>query len=225
MNGVALEMRKCIHEIHPGGYKSFERVLEGAGLNAEEVFRKAAGAYTSLTCVDSAQATKTSAARFGSAACKMGSKADRAESLTAVLSVLPKAVAESLGAEWFHVVAAAVPIAGKQNQRGSFVATKKRWTRQEAVRVFEILLEKGNTLFSSSGFRGKLSRDENLLANQFTREANGNIAYRSVDFGITDEMSDEVFWSRIEKTPYNDLIEDNAAMAIVKMAEKLKLLE
>ncbi|MDO8527386.1 MAG: hypothetical protein Q7T03_06855 [Deltaproteobacteria bacterium] len=101
----------------------------------------------------------------------------------------------------------------------------KKWTKTEAVRVFEILLEKGNTLFSSPGFRGQLTRDESLLANQFTREANGNIAYRSVSFDITDEMSDNDFWSRIEKTPYNDLIEDNAAMAIVKMAEKLKLME
>ena len=100
----------------------------------------------------------------------------------------------------------------------------RKWTRSEAVRVFEILLEKGNDLFSSPGFRNHLSRDESLLANQFTREANGNIAYRSVSFAITDDMSDHEFWNRIEKTPYNDLIEDNAAVAIVKMAEKLKLM-
>ena len=102
--------------------------------------------------------------------------------------------------------------------------TNKKWTRPEAVRVFEILLEKGNTLFSGQHFRQHLSRDENLLANQFTREANGNIAYRSVDFKIDDAMSDNDFWSRINTTPYNDLIEENAAIAIVKMAEKLKLI-
>ena len=102
---------------------------------------------------------------------------------------------------------------------------KGKWTRQEAVRVFEILLEKGNTLFSTPDFRSRLTRDENLLANQFTREANGNIAYRSVDFKIADTMSDDAFWSRIEKTPYNDLIEDNAATAMVRMAEKLKLMD
>ena len=100
----------------------------------------------------------------------------------------------------------------------------KKWTREEAIKVFEILLERGSTLFSSPTFRKHLSRNENLLANQFTREANGNIAYRSVDFKVDDALSDEVFWERIEKTPYTDLIEDNAAVAIVKMAEKLKLL-
>lgn len=105
------------------------------------------------------------------------------------------------------------------------MAIRKKWTRGEAVRVFEILLENGSTLFSSPGLRSRLSRDESLLANQFTRAANGNIAYRSVDFKIDEEMTDEAFWSRIDKTPYIDLIEDNAAVAIVKMAEKLKLME
>lgn len=100
---------------------------------------------------------------------------------------------------------------------------KHPWTRGDAVRVFEILLERGSTLFSSNAFRQHLTRDESLLANQFTREANGNIAYRSVDFKIEDKMSDENFWDRIENTPYNELIEENAAVAIVKMAEKLKL--
>lgn len=99
----------------------------------------------------------------------------------------------------------------------------KRWSRNKAVRVFEILMERGSTLFSNPHFRKHLNRDENLLANQFTREANGNIAYRSVDFKIEEGMSDNDFWNRIERTPYNDLIEENAAVAIVKMAEKLKL--
>ncbi|MBI4125267.1 MAG: hypothetical protein HY466_04985 [Deltaproteobacteria bacterium] len=101
----------------------------------------------------------------------------------------------------------------------------KKWSREEVVRVFEVVLERGSDLFSSLAFRGPLGRDENLIANQLTREANGNLAYRSVDFKIDNQLSDEAFWSRIEGTPYNDLIEDNAAVAMVKMAEKLKLLE
>lgn len=104
------------------------------------------------------------------------------------------------------------------------MATRKKWTRAEAVRVFEILLERGCDLFSSPGFRNHLTRDESLLANQLTREANGSLAYRSVNFQLDDAMSDTEFWSRIDKTPYLDLIEDNAAVAIIKMAEKLKLI-
>lgn len=105
------------------------------------------------------------------------------------------------------------------------VKSNKQWSRQEVVRVFEIVLESGSDLFSSPRFRKHLSRDENLIANQLIREGNGNIAYRSVDFKVEDGMSDEAFWARIEKTPYNDLIEENAAVAMVKMAEKLKLLD
>lgn len=100
----------------------------------------------------------------------------------------------------------------------------KKWKREEVVRVFEILLERGNDLFSSPRFRQHLNRDENLIANQLIREGNGNIAYRSVDFKIDDGMSDEVFWQKIGTTPYNDLIEENAAIAMFKMAEKLKLI-
>ena len=103
------------------------------------------------------------------------------------------------------------------------MASKKKWTREEAVKVFEILMEQGYNLFSSPQFRNQLNRDGQLLANQFTREANGNLAYRSVSFAIHDEMSDDEFWARIDKTPYNDLIEDNAAVALLKMADKLNL--
>lgn len=85
-------------------------------------------------------------------------------------------------------------------------------------------MENGSTLFSSPGFRDRLSRDESLLANQFTREANGNMAYQTVNFEIRDVMSDEEFWARIDKTPYTDLVQENAAVAIVKMAEKFKLI-
>lgn len=99
----------------------------------------------------------------------------------------------------------------------------KKWTREEIVRLFELLIERGAPIISHPRFRELLDRDQNLYANQVTREANGNIAYRSVEFDV-DEVTDEEFWSRIDKTPYQDLIEDNAAIAIVKMAEKFNLI-
>lgn len=103
------------------------------------------------------------------------------------------------------------------------MARRKKWTREEIVRVFEILIEQGSNITSHPAFRKLLDRDQSLYANQVTREANGNIAYRSVDFNI-DDLSDEDFWSLIDDTPYNELIENNAAIAIVKMAEKLDLI-
>lgn len=99
----------------------------------------------------------------------------------------------------------------------------KRWTREDLCRLFELLIERNCTLTSDPMYRELLNRDENLFANQVTREANGNIAYRSVDFDI-DGIADEAFWDRIDSTPYQDLIEDNAAIAILKMAEKFNLI-
>ena len=104
------------------------------------------------------------------------------------------------------------------------MAKKIKWTRGDLVRTFEILLEHSHTITSDPIFRKMLSRNENLFANQVTREANGNIAYRSVDFDCLD-LSDEDFWTRMDDTKYRELIEDNAAVALLKMAEKLKLLE
>ena len=103
------------------------------------------------------------------------------------------------------------------------MARRKKWTREEIVRVFEILIEQGALITSHPKFRGLLDRDQNLYANQVTREANGNIAYRSVDFDI-DGMDEKEFWKRIDSTPYQDLIEDNAAAAIYKMAEKSNII-
>lgn len=100
----------------------------------------------------------------------------------------------------------------------------KKWTREEVVRLFELLIERGAPIVSHPKFRELLSRDQNLYANQVTREANGNIAYRSVDFDI-DGLDDEIFWDKIDSTPYQDLIEDNAAIAILKMAEKFGLIQ
>jgi len=99
----------------------------------------------------------------------------------------------------------------------------KKWTREEIIRLFEILIERNAPIISHPKFRRLLDRDDNLFANQVTREANGNIAYRTVDFDVDDIMDDE-FWRRIEDTPYKELIEENAAVALVKMAEKLDLL-
>lgn len=102
---------------------------------------------------------------------------------------------------------------------------RKKWSWEEVVKVFETLIDKGSLLTSSRHFRQWLNRDQSLLANQMVREANGNIAYRTVDFDIGEEMTDEAFWSRIEETPYNDMIEENAAVAMMRMAEKLKLID
>jgi hypothetical protein len=98
----------------------------------------------------------------------------------------------------------------------------KKWTHEEIVRVFEILIERNSPLVSHPKFRELLDRNENLFTNQVIREANGNIAYRSVDFDV-EGIEDETFWDRIDETPYRDLIEDNAAVALFKMAEKLNI--
>ncbi len=100
----------------------------------------------------------------------------------------------------------------------------KKWTREEVIKLFELLIERGAPIVSHPKFRGLLDRDQNLYTNQVTREANGNIAYRSVDFDVNG-IEDETFWNKIDATPYNDLIEDNAAIAILKMAEKLHIIE
>lgn len=99
----------------------------------------------------------------------------------------------------------------------------KKWTKEEVIKIFQMLIERGCPITSHPQFRALLNRDENLFANQITREANGNIAYDSVDFELDEITEDEEFWNRIDSTPYNDLIEDNAAIAILKMAEKFNL--
>ncbi|MBT3182831.1 MAG: hypothetical protein HN337_10055 [Deltaproteobacteria bacterium] len=100
---------------------------------------------------------------------------------------------------------------------------KRKWKKEDIIRLFEILLENNSPLVSHPKFRQLLTRDENLFTNQVTREANGNIAYRTVDFDVED-LGDDEFWDRIASTPYNELIEENAAVALVKMAEKLNIL-
>ena len=99
----------------------------------------------------------------------------------------------------------------------------KKWTHEEVISVFEMLIEWGAPIVSHPKFRQLLDRDENLFTNQTIREANGNIAYRSVDFDL-DDLDDDKFWDLIDETPYNDLIENNAAVALLKMAEKLNII-
>jgi len=97
---------------------------------------------------------------------------------------------------------------------------KAKLTKEQIIRIFEILVEKNAPILTHQKFRALLDRDQSLATNQIVRQANGNIAYRTVDFDVID-INDEEFWARIEDTPYNDLIEENAAAALVKMAEKL----
>lgn len=97
-------------------------------------------------------------------------------------------------------------------------------SHEELIKVFEGLVESGMPLFSHRCFREGLDRDQNLAANQMIREANGNIAYRSVDFDLNGKTDAEI-WAAIEQTPYLDVIEENAAVGLMKMAEKLKILK
>src|SRR3989344_6930117 len=96
----------------------------------------------------------------------------------------------------------------------------KHVTKEEVIRIFEVLIEKKSDLVSHEEFRKHLDRDGNLFANQVIREANKNIAYHSVDFELSDDVSDSEFWARIDDTPYTDMIEENAATTIVKMGDK-----
>lgn len=100
--------------------------------------------------------------------------------------------------------------------------THPKLTREQWVQIFERLIEQDSTLLSSPKFRGLLNRDENLIANQLTREGTNNVAYRSVDVDITN-MSDDEIWELLDNSKYSEIIEENAAGAIMKMAEKLNI--
>ena len=102
--------------------------------------------------------------------------------------------------------------------------TKKKWTREDLIKVVEYFIEHKVPIMSHPKFRERLDRNRNLFANQVTREATGNVAYRSVDFDL-NEMTDEEIWSLFDQSEYNELIEDNAAAAMMKMAEKLNLVK
>ncbi len=69
---------------------------------------------------------------------------------------------------------------------------KVKLTKEQIIRIFEILVEKNAPILTHQKFRGILDRDQNLAANQIVRQANGNIAYRTVDFDVLD-IDDEEF--------------------------------
>lgn len=98
-----------------------------------------------------------------------------------------------------------------------------KWTKKDLVEFLEVLVEHNVPVHNNPYFRKLLSRDQNLFMNQNVREATGNVAYKTVDFDI-DEVDDEEFWARVDGTDYNDLIEDNAALAILKMAARFNLI-
>ena len=104
------------------------------------------------------------------------------------------------------------------------MSQKNTFTRADLIQLFQLMIERNSPLLQKQEFRKYLDRDQNLFANQVLRESTGNIAYKTVDFKVDENLSDNEFWNRIDETPYNDLIEDNAAVAIMKMAEKLRLL-
>lgn len=101
-------------------------------------------------------------------------------------------------------------------------AMLKKWPRAEVVKVFEGLISCGNDITSDRNFRGLLDRDDNLLANQITREANTNIAYRGMDFELpmrADGTADvEEFFARLDALPpaYKRDIEDRATGKILE---------
>ena len=99
-----------------------------------------------------------------------------------------------------------------------------RWTKEDIIKLTEMLIERDCAVFLHPNFRKGMDRKQNLFANQVVRESQGNVAYRSVDFDLGPEMSDDEFWNRIDDTRYNELIEDNAAAALLNMAERLNLL-
>lgn len=97
-----------------------------------------------------------------------------------------------------------------------------RWTKKDFLQLTEILIENDCPIFLHPRFRKGLDRTQNLFANQIIRESQGNVAYKSVDFDV-NAVSDSEFWNRIDGTKYNDFIEENAAAAIMKMAERFNL--
>lgn len=98
-----------------------------------------------------------------------------------------------------------------------------KWTKEDLIECLEVLVEHNIPVYNNPHFRQLLSRDQNLYVNQTVREATGNVAYKTVDCDV-EEYDDEAFWEMIDETEYRDLIEDNAAIAILKMAAKFNLI-
>lgn len=100
---------------------------------------------------------------------------------------------------------------------------KRKFSKEELIKIFEVLIERECPLQTRPEFRKHYDRDGQLVINQLTRKATNNVAYRSVDFDFNN-VNDQEFWDKIEKSKYVDLLEDNAAAAIMGMAEKFGLL-
>ena len=99
----------------------------------------------------------------------------------------------------------------------------KKFSKEELIKIFEVLIERESPLHTRPEFRKHYDRDGQLVINQLTRKATNNVAYKSVDFNI-ENISDEEFWNKIEGSKYMDLLEDKAAAAILGMAEKFGIL-
>lgn len=100
---------------------------------------------------------------------------------------------------------------------------KRKFTKEELIKLFEVLIEHESSLHTRPEFRKHFDRDGQLVINQITRAATSNVAYRSVDFDV-ENIDDSEFWARVEGSKYLDLLEDNAAAAILSMVEKFNLL-
>lgn len=99
----------------------------------------------------------------------------------------------------------------------------RKFSKEELIKIFEVLIESECPLHTRPEFRKHYDRDGQLVINQLTRKATGNVAYRSVDFDV-ETVSDAEFWNKIEGSKYLDILEDNAAAAILGMAEKFGIL-
>lgn len=95
-----------------------------------------------------------------------------------------------------------------------------KWSKEELIKIFEVLIERECPLHTRQEFRKHFDRDGHLVINQLTRFATNNVAYRSVDLDV-NAVSDDEFWAKVDSSKFIDLIEDNAAAAILGMAEKL----
>lgn len=156
-----------------------------------------------------------SGGEFGKYTPTARTRADRFAERSPVSATLPGNTLRVLGAANYLLSSP------DTKQAGPFLkmALVKKWSESELTRLFEILFEWRSEITSHRDFRNLLDRDQNLFANQLTREANNNIAYRSVDFDIIGMPDDEI-WRRIDESPYRPLINDNAARAMLQMVEK-----
>lgn len=59
-----------------------------------------------------------------------------------------------------------------------------------------------------------LSRDQQLCLNQAIRTALDNVAYASVEH--LDPVAERAFWEGVDRSPFSELIHDNAAAALVE---------